>query len=134
MICFVVSIRALFFCAWLHQSQKIRKSRLSESVWITESVNVSHHLPACDIGCPARTVRVVFRRRTPWWAQWVKLPPVPLSFGEGLGERFVFVAIPPAPLSQGGNNQLLLSLSNSLNIFTSDGGFLTPSCTENESP
>ena len=86
----------------------MRKSRLSERVWIIASVKVSHHLPACDMGSPARTVRVVFNKSTPCFAQRVRSP----FFGRGM---------PTSSLT-------------SLKIFMSDGGFRTHSMTEKQSP
>lgn len=86
----------------------MRKSRLSERVWIIASVKVSHHFPVCDMGSPARTVRVVFNKSTPCSAQRVRSP----FFGVGI------------PISHW----------ISLKIFISDGGFLTHSMTEKQSP
>jgi hypothetical protein len=81
---------------------------LSERVLMTASVKVSHHFPVCDMGSPARTVSVVFMRRTPCFAQRVRSP----FFGVGI-PRFSCI---------------------SLNMFLSEGGFLTQSMTEKERP
>ncbi len=106
--CFCVSIRDFFFWAWLPQRRNMRNSRLSERVFMMESVKSSHHFPVCDMGCHARTVSVVFRRRTHCSAQRDRSP----LWGIG---------VPISPCI-------------SLKIFMREGGFRTHSCTEKARP
>ena len=108
MQCFLESISVLFCLALLPQRIKTICFFCVLMVRMTASVNSSHPLSLCELGCCFRTVSTVFRSKTPCFAHAVRLP---LCGGESLR-----------------------SFSRSMNIFFKEGGWGTPSETENDSP
>ena len=79
--CFLLSTLAPFLIAAFPHNIKTRFSGLSSNRWsIIESVKVSQPFPWCEFASDSRTVSTEFSRRTPCFAQLVKLP----CFGIGL--------------------------------------------------
>ena len=107
-ICLVVSISSFFFWANAHRKTKITPSFLSEIVLITVSVNVYQPISLCELGTSFCTVRLAFKRNIHCSARLIRLP----FFG----------------------GTIHTSSWSSLKIFLSEGGCLTPSCTEKHKP
>jgi hypothetical protein len=102
------SIRSILSWAYLPQSKNTTGSSCSLTARITSSVNTSQPLPLCEAALCARTVSTALSRNTPWSAHAVRQPWL------GMGHPRSFF--------------------NSLKMFFSEGGGLTPGFTEKHKP
>src|SRR3989339_405984 len=72
--CFFASISEAFVPAGLPHKMKTKLSFCSLSSLITASVNISQPLLLCEFASAALTVKTVFSKNTPSFAQLVRLP------------------------------------------------------------